>query len=352
MGALTPKRTEKVLKRFLASTRTYLNDRKINSHRVPRWVLATKVRYGFVHETVVAVFEDSLGNDTFQCRGSVSADTVVLYDVPNFQCSGVTLPIISHDSDMTIWKGRAENHNIFTQLGVHPALFSFGFRGSHEPFAAFNLFLMHVPDYAENMSDGSARFVPLVLYIHKSDLEESDQFITMSSEKLGSYLAEVAGSPEGEYYEYRYWRYSSCALDKKSGVIIFGKDSETELDEMIKTREYMRVRGYNADLIRHLAEFPMMSNEEKVRLWAASSRFCIMIDRVASGHVKEYEILKQQRTILAVLRQKGKGSTFMIGDDTVDINFIKIFEFEVSPIECLEKVMQWAQSVIDSRIAF
>jgi hypothetical protein len=57
-------------------------------------------------------------------------------------------------------------------------------------------------------------------------------------------------------------------------------------------------------------------------------------------------ILKEQRSILAFLRPLGSGSTFMIGDAAlVDINYIRIFEFESSPIEVLDEAIDWAESL-------
>lgn len=311
----------------------------------------SNVRYGYVHDTLVAVFEDSATGDNFRYCGIVNADTVILYDVPNFQPSGVTMPFTHPDKGIALWKGSASSNNVFVQLGENPALFPYGYRGSHNPFGAFNLFLIHTPE-SEDWSDVSARYIPFVLYAHKSDLSEFEHFWKQCSRKMVDHLKEIAKSEEGEYYEHLNWRYSNFTLNKKSGVIILGKDSEPELDEMIRVREYMRVEGYNADLIKQLPEIPLMSNDEKVRLWAMSSRFCIMIDRVPSGHIKEYELLKQQRTIFALLRPKGSGSTYMIGDDEVDINYIKIFEFDSSPLEVLHDVSKWSEEVVKKRIEY
>src|SRR5206468_7432904 len=136
---------------------------------------------------------------------------------------------------------------------------------------------------------------------------------------------------------------------KKTGVIILGKDEGEALKELLKVKDYVASRGYNADLIKKLPEIPMMSNEEKVRMWTCSSRFCIMVDIEPSGHIKEYEILKQQRTVLALLRQRGKGTTHMIGDDAIDVNYIRIFEYDRYPISVLDEVIGWCEEIISKR---
>ena len=88
----------------------------------------------------------------------------------------------------------------------------------------------------------------------------------------------------------------------------------------------------------------MMSNEEKVRVWTLVSRFVVMLDRSPSGHIAEYMMLREQRAILALLRERGCGSTYMIGDDTLrDLNFVKVFEFEHTPFGVLDAVIDWAE---------
>ena len=103
---------------------------------------------------------------------------------------------------------------------------------------------------------------------------------------------------------------------------------------------------YDARLIREMAEIPAMSNEEKVRLWTLASRFVVMIDRTPSGHILEHALMKEQRTILAVIRRRGQGSTYMIGDaGLVDVNFIQVFEFDYYPEDVLAEAVEWAEAI-------
>ncbi len=75
------------------------------------------------------------------------------------------------------------------------------------------------------------------------------------------------------------------------------------------------------------------------------------IDREAAGHLAEYQYLKEQRTILALLRPKRKGSTYMIGDEhLVDFNYINLFEFEKSPLEVIDVAIDWAENFVKKRM--
>ena len=81
-----------------------------------------------------------------------------------------------------------------------------------------------------------------------------------------------------------------------------------------------------------------------MRLWTLSSRFCALVDQVAAGHIAEYLILREQRSILAVLRPVRSGSAWIIGDDPlVDVNFIRVFEFVQKPVSALGNAIGWAE---------
>ena len=115
-------------------------------------------------------------------------------------------------------------------------------------------------------------------------------------------------------------------------------------------RDYLRAKGYDSNLIKDLPEIPMMTNMKKVSLWTSASRFSVMVDRVPTGHIAEYGALKQQGSILAVLRTKDSGSTYMFGpEDSVDINHIKFFEFEQTPLNVLNDAIQWAESFVEEQ---
>jgi hypothetical protein len=119
---------------------------------------------------------------------------------------------------------------------------------------------------------------------------------------------------------------------------------------LIQICDYLKGKGYEAALIKNFPEIPMMSNEEKVRSWSGAARFCVMIDREPSGHISEYEILKQQRCILAFLHPKDSGSTYMVGDaPLVDINYIKNFTFKHSPLEIMDESIKWAEELVKIR---
>ena len=182
-----------------------------------------------------------------------------------------------------------------------------------------------------------------------ADIEE---FWDKCTPHLQNLLQYVHNSEEGDYYQRTTEHKESMLVYKEKSVIVFGKDSDaTNLAELHRVRDYLKTRNYEAYLLKELPEHPLMSNEEKAKFWALASRFCVMVDREPSGHIAEYNYLKGERAVLVFMRPKGKGSTYMIGDDgIVEVNHIKIFEFEDSPLQMLDAVIDWAEIFIKKKI--
>ena len=195
----------------------------------------------------------------------------------------------------------------------------------------------------------AVRFVPLALSLHSSELFDLDVLWGKVGD-LGGFLSEIASSEQGDFYESRNQRYESYGVDHQRGVIVLGSYERGEKALLLQIRDILRQRGYDAHLIDGLPETSLMSLPRKVRQWTGASRFSVMVDRLASGHLNEYEILRSQDTILAVLRSKPKGSTWMIdGPLQVDVNFIKVFMFDESPLEVIDEAVTWAEAFAEQR---
>jgi hypothetical protein len=135
---------------------------------------------------------------------------------------------------------------------------------------------------------------------------------------------------------------------KDNSVVVLGKDTPL----LRRIRDELRTLKYNAFLVKEQPDLPGQSPEEKAKLYALMSKFAVMEDSVASGHIAEFEYCKNNRVVLAVLRQKGRGSTWMIGDaPLVDLNYIGSFEYtEKSLHGVLLEASKWAESFIQRRV--
>jgi hypothetical protein len=334
---------------FLRNVRREVTRRSLEVDRLPGWLRAARVRAGWINDSLVIVYEDAPQNDTYDILGPVGADTVILLNIDNFQPVGATLQARgSRAFIIMVGEYGPDARSVLHLVSERPAFFDCGYAGYHGPRGLLNIFIQHSRDDATGPL--AMRFVPFALYVHAADTADPVGLWHRCEEHLMQNLVRIHDTEAGTFYKNLQGRAKTFALNKETGVIILGKDSGPELRELLEVRDFLRGRGYDADLIKDLQEIPMMSNEEKVRLWALVSRFCVMIDRVPTGHIAEYPFLRQQRSILAVLRPRGSGSTYMIGDDhLVDLNFINVFEFEETPLNVLGDVIDWAEVIAANR---
>ncbi len=296
-------------------------------------------------ETVLLLFEDTSDSDDFRTIGAVDSDAQLFFgvDVPTPNLVGIDLAIVPWpDGSALITDPVLEVPAKIHMVGEVPAFYRSS--GPHGPLFLFNIMLAHDP---ESKGVVAGRFVGFAAYLHTSDAKDPWPLLR---ERVMTTLRATAQAPAGRVYETRRAPTEALVQSKARSVIVLGKDTGAELDELLRVRDYLRGLGYEARLIKDLPEIGPMSNEQKVRLFAQLSRFCVMVDRVPAGHIAEYGHLKDQRTTLAFLRPRGSGSTYMIGDaDLVDLNYIRRFEFDGRAETVLAEAVAWAEGIERAR---
>jgi len=91
----------------------------------------------------------------------------------------------------------------------------------------------------------------------------------------------------------------------QTGVLILGKYTGELMIELMKIKSYLVNKGYkNAIILKFIKDFPNQSLSQKLRMWGLACKFTIMVDRAPAGHLNEFEMLKSQDTIIAILRQE------------------------------------------------
>jgi hypothetical protein len=139
---------------------------------------------------------------------------------------------------------------------------------------------------------------------------------------------------------------------KKDSVAVLGKDSPPEVDMLRRIRDELATLGYSSFLVREETSLSGQTPEEKARLLTLMSKFCVMEDSAASGHIAEFEYCKANRIVLILLRKPGHGSTWMIGDaGLVDVNYIRTFEYSNDSLhEVLVAAVKWAEDFLKRRV--
>lgn len=138
---------------------------------------------------------------------------------------------------------------------------------------------------------------------------------------------------------------------REKQILILGKDTGDELERLMNIKSLLKTRGYEPLLVKDHPDIPELSNEEKVRLFADTSRFVILENSFPAGQIAEIKMCATNRIITASMRESGKGSSYMVTDYFKDFDFIKEFEYKdsVSIREPLERALNWAELKLQER---
>lgn len=350
--AISEDTARKAIESFLERVRREIQQRSLSEARLPRWLVGARVRVGWVRDSLIAVFDDSGKGDTYALRGPVGADSVVLFDSPDFSPTAASLRA-PRDVQGLVLLGGSGIGTTLNLIGDCPALFDCGYFGYHSPLALADLFIQHTPA-TPGAGPVAGRFVSFALYTYAADFATDAPVWNPGFEVLMDHFQGVHDSPRGDFYEQRYQEGHALASAvqnlKESSVIVLGSYAVPHLGELLQVRDYLTKRGYDANILEDMPEAPAMSLPDKVRTWTATARFCIMVDRVPSGHLIEYQICLAQQSILALLRPQASGSTYMLGDEQLaSVNHIRVFEFRESPLTELDHAVNWADKLAAER---
>jgi hypothetical protein len=341
--------TEQLLvSRFLQEVRRLVDSQNLKAERLPKWVTSAHVEIGKLNNSNVFVFEDSpIDKDEVLFLGEFCSDLQFFLRLPEYLVTGASLRAPKEGSiGMTVLLGEYDQNgkSILNIVSPSSALFNVGYVPYHIPMSLTNIVIQLNP----LGSVVAIRLIPFALYIHDKDLADFEDFWKRACKSMQDILLSLHNSKAGDYYQQLVERRRVFLLNKEHTVIVFGKYGKDEIKELFQVRDCLS-KSYDAHLLIELPEHPSMSLEEKVKLWASASRFCVMVDREPSGHLVEYPYLKNSVTVLALLRPESGGSTSMIEDESVNFPFIKVFKFKKTPLEMTDAAVAWAESFVGKR---
>lgn len=137
---------------------------------------------------------------------------------------------------------------------------------------------------------------------------------------------------------------------KKTMVLILGKDSGEELKLLRKIETYIKRLKFMPQLVKDVPDIPEMSNEEKMSAIASACKFVLMENSYPAGQIAEAKILSTNRIVTGMLRQEGKGSTWMIADYEFDFKFMKEFVYTLDTLkDAVSDACDWATEHVEIR---
>ena len=130
-----------------------------------------------------------------------------------------------------------------------------------------------------------------------------------------------------------------------SCILVLGPDSNSYITRLKKIQEAISLLGYNSILVREQKEFGHETVEQKLLRLALSSRFVLVEDSIAAGQIDELSLIARSRITVAVLREHGKGGTWMQSDYDLDFP-VKYFNYYVNVptdlYQAVSKAVEWA----------
>ena len=111
------------------------------------------------------------------------------------------------------------------------------------------------------------------------------------------------------------WQRADSILENSDSVLILGKDSGEGLDRLKRIAARLEQLGYFTYIIREQPDRLGESVVQKVMRYALSSKFVLIENTEASGHLYEIpHVAKAAECVTVVLQEDGKGATWMFED--------------------------------------
>ena len=144
------------------------------------------------------------------------------------------------------------------------------------------------------------------------------------------------------------WQRADAILENSDSVLILGKDSGPALDRLKRIESKLQELGYHTYIIKEQPDRAGESVVQKVMRYALSSRFVLIENTEASGHLYEIpHVTKAAECATVVLQQEGKGATWMFEDAYAKHKHWHKLEYKDGDLEnAVEQAAIWAETFV------
>lgn len=141
------------------------------------------------------------------------------------------------------------------------------------------------------------------------------------------------------------WRRANSILENSDSVLILGKDSGSALERLKKIASILEQKGYHTYIIREQPDRMGESLIQKVLKYALSSKFIVVENSEASGHLYELpHVAKLAECITVILQEESTGATWMFEDTYFKHHNLKRFSYKTDTLETvLTEAIWWAE---------
>lgn len=144
------------------------------------------------------------------------------------------------------------------------------------------------------------------------------------------------------------WHRADTILEDSDSVLLLGKDSDAGLARLKRIASKLEQLGYYTYIIKEQPDRAGESIVQKVLRYALSSKFVIIENTEASGHLYEIpHVAKAAECITVVLQESGQGATWMFEDAYAKHkHWYKISYQEPELERGVEEAAAWAEKFV------
>lgn len=111
------------------------------------------------------------------------------------------------------------------------------------------------------------------------------------------------------------WQRADSILENSDSVLVLGKDTGPGMARLKQIASALEELGYYSHIIKEQPDRPGESVIQKVMRFALSSKFVLIENTEAAGHLYEIpHVTKAAECVTVVLQEEGKGATWMFED--------------------------------------
>lgn len=144
------------------------------------------------------------------------------------------------------------------------------------------------------------------------------------------------------------WQRAESILEDSDSVLILGSDSGPGLERLRRIASRLQELGYFTYIVKEQPDRVGESVIQKVMRYALSSRFVVIENTEASGHLYEVpHVAKAAECVTAVLQEEAKGATWMFEDAYAKHKHWRKFPYKDEGLErAVDDAAAWAEQFI------
>jgi hypothetical protein len=145
------------------------------------------------------------------------------------------------------------------------------------------------------------------------------------------------------------WHRADSILEDSDSVLVLGKDTGPALERLMRIASKLEGLGYYSYIIKEQPDKPGESVVQKVMRYALSSKFVLIENTEASGHLYEIpHVTKAAECVTVVLQEEGKGATWMFEDAYAKHKHWHKVTYKDDELEhAVEQAAAWAEKFVD-----